>query len=96
VWRIDWKVTAWAALAFFALDLDRSNLSQANTDNFLEDMGLSTNGKGGVHMDLTFNFLLLTSMTDFNLGNTVFKTSFLLAELPSQLVSKKIGQSVLG
>jgi len=43
--RIDWKITLWACLAFFALDLDRSNLSQANTDNFLEDMGLSTNGK---------------------------------------------------
>lgn len=43
--RIDWKVTAWACIAFFALDLDRSNLSQANTDNFLEDMGFSTNGK---------------------------------------------------
>ncbi|XXG95815.1 hypothetical protein Hte_002086 [Hypoxylon texense] len=69
--RIDWKVTAWACIAFFALDLDRSNLSQANTDNFLEDMGFSTN--------------------DFNYGNTVFLVSFLLAELPSQLVSKKIG-----
>ncbi|KAI1410455.1 MFS general substrate transporter [Hypoxylon sp. FL1857] len=68
--RIDWKVTAWACIAFFALDLDRSNLSQANTDNFLEDMGFSTN--------------------DYNYGSTVFLVSFLLAELPSQLVSKKI------
>ena len=42
--KIDWKITLWACIAFFALDLDRGNLSQANTDNFLDDMKLSTNG----------------------------------------------------
>jgi hypothetical protein len=89
--KIDWKVTVWAALAFFALDLDRSNISQANTDNFLDDMGLNTNGEQLVPLSLTIN----ADRLDYNLGQTLFKTAFLLAELPSQLISKKIGMTIL-
>ena len=40
--KIDWRIMVWAWLMFFSLDLDRSNLSQANTDNFLPDLGMTT------------------------------------------------------
>jgi hypothetical protein len=41
--KIDAKIMVLAAIMFMALELDRSNISQALTDNFLEDLGLTTN-----------------------------------------------------
>ncbi|KAL8781839.1 MAG: hypothetical protein Q9213_005841 [Squamulea squamosa] len=69
--KLDLRVCAYCCFMFFALQIDRSNISQALSDNFLDDLGMNTN--------------------DYNTGQTIFFVSFLAAELPSQLVSKKIG-----
>ena len=69
--KLDVRVCAWCCLMFFALQLDRGNITQALSDNMLKDLGLNTN--------------------DYNTGQTIFYVSFLAAELPSQLVSKKLG-----
>ncbi|KAH8102377.1 MFS general substrate transporter [Cristinia sonorae] len=72
--KIDLRIMLWTFIMFLSMDLDRSNISQANTDNFLQDLHMTTN--------------------DFNLGNTLYKTCFLIAELPSQMVSKRVGPDV--
>jgi hypothetical protein len=71
VWKIDKWVCSWVCLMFFALQLDRGNITQALADNMLDDLGLNTN--------------------DYNYGQAIFYFSFLMAELPSQLISKWVG-----
>ena len=88
--KLDWHVCLWACIMFFALQVDRGNLSQAVSDNMLDQLGLSTDEYN--YGENVFAAFLEISLT--RLGNTIFRVSFLLAELPSQLISKKLGPDV--
>ncbi|SMN17680.1 similar to Saccharomyces cerevisiae YIL166C Putative protein with similarity to the allantoate permease (Dal5p) subfamily of the major facilitator superfamily [Maudiozyma saulgeensis] len=70
----DWNVTFLTFIMFTALDFDRYNISQALSDNMLDNLHMSTN--------------------DYNTANTINLVCFLVSELPSQLISKKIGGDV--
>lgn len=72
--QLDYKICSFVCLMFFALQLDRGNISQALSDNMLSDLGMITN--------------------QYNYGMTIFYLCFLCAELPSQMISKKLGPDV--
>ncbi|KAE8373250.1 hypothetical protein BDV26DRAFT_297083 [Aspergillus bertholletiae] len=43
--RLDMRIMVLACMMMTALELDRSNIQQANADNFLSDLGLSRDGE---------------------------------------------------
>jgi len=81
----------WAAISFSALNLDRNNLSQANSDNILGDLKLTTNGADVSRHHTSKMTLPDSRASDFNWANSIFRLTFLCAELPSQMVSKRLG-----
>jgi hypothetical protein len=42
--KIDWHIMLFACIMFMVLELDRANLTQAVTDNFLGDLDMNTDG----------------------------------------------------
>ncbi|KAL4962396.1 major facilitator superfamily domain-containing protein [Aspergillus stella-maris] len=72
--KVDYRICSWVCLMFFALQLDRGNISQALSDGMLDDLGLTTN--------------------QYNYGMMIFYLCFLCAEVPSQMISKKLGPDV--
>ena len=43
--KIDLRVMLYACIMFMALELDRANIQQANNDDLLTDLNLTTIGK---------------------------------------------------
>ncbi|KAL5337434.1 major facilitator superfamily domain-containing protein [Aspergillus crustosus] len=69
--KVDWTIMLWVCVMFAALNIDRGNISNAVSDNMLDDLNLT--------------------QADYNLGQTLGRVGFLVAELPSQIISKRIG-----
>ncbi|KEZ40889.1 hypothetical protein SAPIO_CDS7886 [Scedosporium apiospermum] len=72
--KVDWKIMVWVCIMFAALNIDRGNISNAVSDDMLDDLGLTR--------------------VDYNIGQTISRVGFLVAELPSQLISKRIGPDI--
>ncbi|KFA79693.1 hypothetical protein S40288_09317 [Stachybotrys chartarum IBT 40288] len=88
--KVDLRIMLWAWIMFCALDLHRRNINRAISDNMLPELGMDTN-------DFNYGqtvFLQSYNYVSMNQHQQIFLVSFLAAELPSGLVSKKLGADV--
>ncbi|KAL2417294.1 putative transporter [Exophiala dermatitidis] len=69
--KADLKILSWILVMFFALNIDRGNLSLAVSSTLLKDIHINTN--------------------DYNNAQNMYRVGFLIAEIPSQLIGKKLG-----
>ncbi|GME23757.1 putative transporter [Neofusicoccum parvum] len=69
--KTDIRIFLWVLVMFFALNIDRGNLSNAVADNLLDDIHISTN--------------------DYNNAQNMYRIGFLVSEIPSQMIGKKLG-----
>lgn len=71
------------------------NISPALSDNFLKDLHLNTNDFNNGQMVRNVDLFCETRLTSFpSRIKKIFYLSFMCAELPSQLVSKRLGPDV--
>ncbi|KAJ4013686.1 hypothetical protein NW766_005925 [Fusarium irregulare] len=88
--KVDWKIMIWVCVMFAALNIDRNNIQNAVSDNMLDDLGITQGDY--VSCSIAQTHLNGTGRSTYllqNIGQTISRVGFLVAELPSQLISKR-------
>jgi len=74
---------------FAALNIDRNNIQNAVSDNMLDDLGITQSDYVSCSMAQTHPNPNQSTYLLQNIGQTISRVGFLVAELPSQLISKR-------